>query len=234
MPAEWEQQSAIWLSWPHNRETWPDNLPAAQTEFVELVRTIAEHQCVCVVGKNLASHPDIRELESHPNLRLYDFETNDAWIRDYGPTFVIQSHGPSLRPTLLGVDWNYNAWGGKYPPYDADQDIAQKILESIQTPRAQADLCTEGGAIDANGEGWILTTESCLLNPNRNPQITREQVESEFHARIGATRVLWLPGGETVEGDDTDGHIDQLARFVAPRTIVMATPHTRSSVAAAR
>ena len=161
-----------------------------------------------------------REAESLvgglPNVTLYDIATNDVWARDHGPMFLA---GPPGLP-LAVVDWEYNAWGGKYPPFDLDNDVPRQVAELTGRRRFVPGIILEGGAIDGDGAGTILTTEECLLNPNRNPQLDRGQVEQYLADYCAARKVVWLGGG--IAGDDTDGHIDELARFVGPRTVVCA------------
>jgi agmatine deiminase len=142
--------------------------------------------------------------------------TNDAWARDHGPTFLVGPRGSE--PAL--VDWGYNAWGGKYPPFDLDDQVPKYVAQFTGRRRFEPGIILEGGAIDPNGEGALLTTEECLLNPNRNPGLSRAEVERYLRDYLGARHVLWL--GRGIVGDDTDGHIDELARFVGPRTVVAA------------
>jgi agmatine deiminase len=158
-----------------------------------------------------------RRLAGLHNVTLHDVETNDAWIRDHGPMFLV---GPAGAPPAL-VDWQYNAWGGKYPPFDKDDAVPRTIAEKLAMRRFAPDLVLEGGAIDGNGLGAVLAAETCLLDPRRNPQATRELVERRLADYCGARKTLWLRGGR-IAGDDTDGHIDQLVRFVNPTTVVAA------------
>jgi agmatine deiminase len=249
-PAEWEPHAATWLSWPRNPATWPDHFEPVPGEFAQLVRTIASFEPVNILAGGEAVMRQARELVGDlPNVTLHDIETNDAWCRDHGPTFL-QASGvsrfrpgvgegergrvgdsatsplrpPSLSPPLLPpalIDWEYNAWGGKYPPFDKDNEVPRKIA-ALQGRRVfSPGIILEGGAIEGNGEGVLLTTESCLLNPNRNPQLSREQTEQYLRDYLGVKDIWWLTGGE-IGGDDTDGHIDQIARFVGPRTIVVS------------
>jgi agmatine deiminase len=151
-----------------------------------------------------------------PNVVLHDIATDDVWARDHGPMFLA---GPSsLEPAL--VDWEYNAWGGKYPPFDLDNAVPARVAELTGRRRFTPGIVLEGGAIDTNGQGTLLTTEQCLLNPNRNPQLSRADVERYLRDYCCAKKILWLGGG--IAGDDTDGHIDELARFVGPTTVVAA------------
>lgn len=216
MPAEWERQSAIWLSWPHNRETWPENLDAAQNEFIDLVATIAPAQPVFVMAAGDVLRLARRRLGSIANVTFVDIPTNDAWARDYGPTFVIDSN-----QHLVAVNWYYNAWGGKYPPFDDDQKAARRMAEFLGIDFVALDFCFEGGAIEVNDNAVMLGTRSCSLDPNRNPNISLEQVEKVLGENLGVQTLIWL-SGDAIEGDDTDGHIDQLARFTDRETIVYA------------
>jgi agmatine deiminase len=223
-PAEWEPHAATWLAWPHNRQTWPGKFEPIPPLFAQLVRTIALYETVNVLaGGEVVASQAKRLVGDLNNVVLHDIPTNDAWTRDHGPTFLV---GPAGQPPAL-VDWQYNAWGGKYPPFDKDNDVPRQIAQRLSRRRFTAQLVLEGGGIDGNGCGTVLTTPSCLLNRNRNPGATRGDVERYLHDYLGAEKVLWLSGGEIV-GDDTDGHIDQLARFVSPTVVVAAVeenPH---------
>jgi len=242
-PAEWEPQAAVWLSWPRNPETWPGKFEPVPAEFAQFAKAIAEHEPVHILAGGTVL-PQARELVGDvKSITLHDVETNDSWCRDHGPSFLCGPHapreergstsgqGPSVNAVISRsematmpalVDWEYNAWGGKYPPFDQDNLVPQRIAEITGRRRFAAGIILEGGAIEGNGLGTILTTESCLLNPNRNPQLGRQDLERYLRDFLAARKVLWLRGGE-VAGDDTDGHIDQLARFVGPRTVVCAT-----------
>lgn len=227
MPAEWEPQSAIWLAWPDNRETWPENRVAAQLEFTALVKSLAEMVTVYVMvnqdslgvaRRNLLHHDDF-------NTHLIDIPTNDAWARDFAPTFVLENE-----KQLAAVDWIYNAWGGKYPPFEHDQVAGQKIVSTYQDDDhfirlIDPGLCFEGGAIETNGNGIVLSTHSCAGQKNRNPKIEADhrltRFESAFQQYLGAKDTIWVPGCGII-GDDTDGHIDQLIRFTDSRTLVYA------------
>ena len=222
MPAEWEPQAAIWLSWPHNVETWPQNLAAAQAEFVALVRAISNSQLVRVMVPNREMELAGSQLGEISNVTVVAIDTNDAWARDYAPTFVKDVESDEL----VSIDWYYNAWGAKYPPFDLDQQIASKVAAHLGLRNIAGGLCFEGGAIEINEQGVLMTTESCALDSNRNAGNSRLEVESILIERLGCSEVVWLPGdiGEqkTLVGDDTDCHIDQLARFVDDETIVHA------------
>ena len=222
MPAEWEPQAAVWVSWPHNAETWPTNLNAAQTEFVSFVKAIAKGQIVNVMSPQSELENVTVQLADVLNVNVLNIETNDAWARDYAPTFVKEIESGKL----AAIDWYYNAWGGKYPPFEFDQQVAKKVAHHLSIHHLAGGLCSEGGAIEVNEDGVLLTTESCALNPNRNAGMSKSDVESILHERLGCRQIVWLPGDgqetKTLCGDDTDGHIDQLARFVDNETIVHA------------
>ncbi|TWT82386.1 putative agmatine deiminase [Planctomycetes bacterium CA13] len=156
---------------------------------------------------------------SRGKIELVVAETNDSWVRDYGPTFVFDGEPTSRK--MVGIDWRYNAWGGKYPPWDADDAAASAICDHVGINRIRSSLCLEGGAIETDGKSRLMTTPECVVTNTRNPGWSREQVASELHTQLGVTEIVWLSGGGLV-GDDTDGHIDQLARFVDPENIVVA------------
>lgn len=221
MPAEWERHAATWLSWPHNRETWPGCLDRAEAAMVELAVALAGRERVHV---NVLDHEHERHVAELLGGRVppesvfwHRFPTDDAWIRDHGAVFVVRRGEPD---PLLAVDFDYNAWGGKYPPYDLDRRIASLMAEALDVPCHSPGIVLEGGSVDVDGAGAMLTTEQCLLNDNRNPGLDRAGIEAVLADSLGATRVIWLGSG--IAGDDTDGHIDNLARFVACNTVVTA------------
>lgn len=218
-PAEWEPQSATWIAWPHNRATWPVNFEQIPHAFVNFIAAVAQTQSVHVLTGGEGIHPAAEELlREIANVKLHALPTNDAWIRDYGPTFVRRRDDGSL----VGIDWRYNAWGGKYPPYDRDAQATEAICRWVGCPRSISAMHCEGGGLETDGQGTLLTTSSCLLSATRNPGWTREMVESELRSQLGVTHIVWVDGGGLI-GDDTDGHIDQLARFVEPAKVVVAT-----------
>jgi agmatine deiminase len=223
-PSEWEPQASVWLSWPRNPNTWPGHFDPVPAEFTQFVRLLAEYEPVNILAGGREVMDQARSyVGGRKNVTLHDIPTNDAWCRDHGPTFLSANpKSPIPNPKLALVDWHYNAWGGKYPPFDLDNEVPRRIAELQGRQRFVPGIVMEGGAIDGNGLGCILTTESCLLNPNRNPHLSREQVEQYLCDYLGAKKVLWLKGGE-IAGDDTDGHIDQIARFVNPTTVVVSS-----------
>ena len=208
----------MWMSWPYNVETWPENLSEAQSEFVEFAKTVANCQPVNVMASGRTLQQAELMLDGTHNIELIDIPTNDAWARDYAPTFV-----KDLKYNRLAViDWQYNAWGGKYPPFDDDQKVARRVAELISIGSVSPDLCFEGGAIEINDTGVLLSTRSCALDPNRNPDKSLEDVEKILRHYLGAQQIVWL-SGSAIDGDDTDGHIDQLARFTDEKRIVYAS-----------
>ncbi|HEV3023673.1 MAG TPA: agmatine deiminase family protein [Pirellulales bacterium] len=217
MPAEWERHAATWLSWPHNRDSWPGQFEPIPGVWAELVRLLCEVEAVHILAGGQAVMEEARRLVGHlPNVTLHDIPTNDAWMRDHGPTFLASSSGA---PPAL-VHWGYNAWGGKYPPFDQDQQVPRLVADVLGFRRFEPGIILEGGAIDVNGAGSVLTTEQCLLNPNRNAGLGRDEVARYLADYCAARHVIWLGGG--IVGDDTDGHIDELARFVSQRTVLAA------------
>lgn len=217
MPAEWEPHAATWLSWPHNRDSWPGKFEPVPAIWANLVRVLAEREQVHILAGEGEVWDEARQMVGDvSNVTLHPVRTNDAWTRDHGPTFLV---GPDGAPPAL-VDWQYNAWGGKYPPFDDDQRVAAEVAEITGRRRFAPGIILEGGAVEVDGQGTLLTTEQCLLNPNRNPSLGREEVERYLTDYLNVSRVLWL--GEGIVGDDTDGHIDELARFVRPGLVVAA------------
>ncbi|MEX2138353.1 MAG: agmatine deiminase family protein [Pirellulales bacterium] len=215
MPAEWNAHAATWLAWPHKEASWPGKFEPIPRIYAELVKALAPFEHVNI----LAGEPYLVQqaqalIGNVLNVTFWGIPTNDAWIRDHGPTFLL---GPPDQPPAL-IDWGYNAWGGKYPPFELDDVVPQHIAR-LQSRRVfEPGIILEGGAIEVNGHGTLLTTEQCLLNPNRNPQLSRAAVERYLCDYFNVTNILWL--GRGIEGDDTDGHIDELARFVNPTTVV--------------
>lgn len=220
MPAEWEPHRATWLSWPHKEASWPGKLDVILPVYARFVAELAVSEPVHINVNDAAMEAQARALLTAAgaagSIRFHHFPTNDAWCRDHGAIFVIRE-GPAGRD-LAATDWGYNAWGDKYPPYDLDNQIPAHMADYLGVPRFAGGMILEGGSIDVNGQGVLLTSEQCLLNPNRNPDLTREQIEARLRAFFGVQQILWL--GEGIVGDDTDGHIDDIARFVAPDTIM--------------
>jgi agmatine deiminase len=218
MPAEWEPQTAVWLSWPHKRTTWPRQFRPVPYTFAKIVAAISRFEDVRI---NAASALQARAIKlcaaagaDMTRVTFYPHPTNDAWCRDHGPIFVKNDRTGEVAAT----DWRYNAWGGKYPPFVLDDKIPSRIARTLRLRRFANDMVLEGGSIDVNGRGLLLTSEQCLLNQNRNPHLTREQIEQNLRDTLGVKTILWL--GEGIVGDDTDGHIDDIARFYRPDGII--------------
>jgi agmatine deiminase len=227
MPAEWERHEATWLSWPrHEGISFPDAFDRVMPTFRAMVAALIESESVCINVCNGAHEAEARAvLDGLPMQRItfHRIPTNEPWCRDHGPIFLTRNK----RPRLAIVDWDYNAWGGKYPPCDLDEVVPTHVGEILNAPVFYPRMILEGGSIDVNGEGALLTTESCLLNPNRNPQLTREKIEKRLCDFLGVREILWLAAG--TEGDDTDGHVDNLARFVGRRTVLVVVEEDTGS-----
>lgn len=219
-PAEWEEHEATWLSWPHKEESWPDKLDEIYPYYCEFIKVLSESEFVRinVVDEEMRKFAMDCIMQSGANLENVEFfihPTNDAWCRDHGPAFLINAEAEQKK---VIVDWGYNAWGDKYPPYDLDDDIPTKIGEEFGIPVFYPKIVMEGGSVDFNGKGTLLTSKSCLLNPNRNPHLTQEQIEQYLRDFYGVEQILWVDDG--IVGDDTDGHIDDTIRFVNENTVL--------------
>ncbi len=221
MPAEWAPHRGTWLSWPHRESSWPGRFEPVPAVFAEIVRHLAESEEVHinVADESLEGRARAvlrRSAVPSTSIFFHHHPTNDAWCRDHGPIFVNRTHGGGSEQIIL--DWGYNAWGGKYPPFDDDDRIPSRIGAALGIPVVEPGIVLEGGSIDVNGRGTLLTTESCLLHPNRNGGLGREEIERYLRDYLGVRHILWL--GQGIEGDDTDGHVDDLTRFVDPTTVV--------------
>ena len=218
MPAEWEPHAATWLSWPRREGiSFPDSYDRVVPVLHAMVAALLESEPVNINVGSETHEADARAALadlSGKQLTFHRIPTNEPWCRDHGPIFLTRAE----EPRLAVVDWNYNAWGGKYPPFDLDEVVPTRVAEELGLPVYYPDMVLEGGSIEVNGAGALLTTESCLLNPNRNPQLNRKQIEQRLRDFLGVREIFWL--GDGIEGDDTDGHIDDLTRFVAERTVV--------------
>lgn len=229
MPAEWEAHRGTWLSWPHKEASWPGGFEPIPGIFANIVGHLVPHEEVHINVGDAALEASAREALrgcSVPVASVFFHRnpTNDAWCRDHGPVFVEQESAGRRDQVIL--DWGYNAWGDKYPPYDLDDVVPTRVGAELGIPVMVPGMVLEGGSIDLNGAGTLLTTEQCLLNPNRNPTLSREQIEAALREYLGARHILWL--GEGIEGDDTDGHVDDLTRFVDPVTVVTAVEEDRA------
>jgi agmatine deiminase len=222
MPAEWEPHEATWLSWPRpDGISFPDSYEKVVPTLAAMVHALgtsekvninvcdAEHEAL--VRGHLAA---ARAKSDH--VTFFHIPTNEPWCRDHGPIFLTRKDAPAMAV----VDWGYNAWGWKYPPFDFDDAVPTRVAEQLGMPVYAPGMVLEGGSIDVNGAGTLLTTKSCLLNPNRNPDLKQKEIEKHLCDYLGVKKILWL--GDGIEGDDTDGHVDDITRFVGPSTVVTA------------
>ncbi len=221
-PAEWHLHEATWLSWPHNNESWPGKIEAVYNPYCSFIKAISAEEKVCinVIDQQMEDEAAERLEEadvSFENINFFHHPTNDAWCRDHGPAFVINS---KTKEKAI-VDWGYNAWGEKYPPFDLDNLIPGLIATEMGLKTYNPGIVMEGGSVDFNGKGILLTTTSCLLNKNRNPHLNQRQIEKYLIDYYGVETIWWL--GDGIEGDDTDGHIDDITRFVNEDTVVTVT-----------
>ena len=228
MPAEWEPHKATWLSWPHRDGiSFPDSYDQIPPVLAKMVDGLAESEAVCINVRDDKEEEEVRKQLKKANARVdhvqfFHIPTNEPWCRDHGPIFLVRNK----EPRIVIVDWEYNAWGWKYPPFDLDDDVPTKVGKHLGMEVFHPSMVLEGGSIDVNGTGTLLTTKSCLLNPNRNPDLTKQDIEKRLADYLGVRHILWL--GDGIEGDDTDGHIDDLTRFVDRKTVVTVVEEDQS------
>jgi agmatine deiminase len=226
MPAEWEPHAATWLSWPRREGiSFPDSFERVVPTLRAMVEALLESEPVHINVCDEAHEAEVRAaLEGLPAacLTIHRIPTNEPWCRDHGPIFLTRERVPRLAV----LDWDYNAWGGKYPPCDLDEVVPTRVAAELGVPVFYPHMILEGGSIEVNGAGALLTTEGCLLNPNRNPQLRRAEIEQRLRDYLGVREILWL--GDGIEGDDTDGHIDDLTRFVGERAVVTVVEKDQS------
>jgi agmatine deiminase len=225
MPAEWEPHAATWLSWPRRDGiSFPGSYDQVLPVLAKMVAALGESEPVCINVRDAAQENEIRKVLANGNggggdathVRFQRVPTNEPWCRDHGPIFLTK---PGAANPLIALDWEYNAWGWKYPPFDLDNAVPKKIAAILDNiPVFSPGIVLEGGSIEVNGAGTLLTTESCLLNPNRNPTLKKAEIERYLRDFLCVTNILWL--GDGIEGDDTDGHIDDLTRFVSRTSVV--------------
>ena len=227
-PAEFAPQAATWLSCPHKEASWPGKIDKIYPSYCAFIKELLKGQRVCinVVDEAMQKQAEQWLLLSHidpKSVEFYRHPTNDAWCRDHGPAFLIN---PMAEIPKVIVDWGYNAWGDKYPPYDLDDNIPTLIADMYNIPVYHPGIVMEGGAVDFNGQGTVLTSTACLLNPNRNPHLNQKEIEAYLHHFYGVEQILWVDEG--IVGDDTDGHIDDTARFVSHDTILAVIEHDKA------
>jgi agmatine deiminase len=218
MPAEWEPHAATWLSWPRREGiSFPGSFDRVLPVLRAMVEALIASEQVCINVCNGAHQAEARHvLRDLPmgKITFHRIPTNEPWCRDHGPIFLTRKE----EPRLAVVDWDYNGWGGKYPPYDLDEVVPTRVAELLKIPVFYPRMILEGGSVEVNGAGALLTSEGCLLNKNRNPDLSRNEIEKRLRDMLGVREILWL--GQGTEGDDTDGHVDNLARFVSERTVL--------------
>lgn len=220
MPAEWEPHAATWLSWPRPEGiSFPDAYERVMPTFARMVDALADSEPVCINVWDAAHEAEVRRQLNlngarDAHVRFFRHPAYEPWCRDHGPIFLKREGD---RDPVV-VDWDYNAWGGKYPPHDLDDAVPTHVAELLGLPVYEPGMILEGGSIEVNGSGTLLTTTSCLLNPNRNPHLSQSEIERALRDYLGVSNILWL--GDGIEGDDTDGHIDDLTRFVNRTTVV--------------
>jgi agmatine deiminase len=231
-PPEWHPHRATWFSWPRPEGiSFPDKYHTVPENLARIIKEITPREEIHINVPNGNYECIVREqLKTHgcppKNIFFHHIKTNESWCRDHGPAFVLKRKKGdaslffSAKSDAAIVDWGFNAWGGKYPPYDDDDAVPTRIAEEFRLPVFYPKIIMEGGAVDFNGAGTVLTTESCLLNKNRNPNLSKKQIERYLKDYYGQSHVCWL--GDGIVGDDTDGHVDDLARFINPKTIVIA------------
>lgn len=220
-PAEWIKHRATWLSWPHNKKTWPGKFDKIPSQYALFVKEISENEQVCINICNEKMEKEARALleacgTNLNKIQFYQHPTNDAWVRDHGPAFVIRNN--AIDPKAI-INWSFNAWGEKYA-YELDNKIPEQIANVLHLPLFSPNVIMEGGSVDFNGTGSLITSASCLLNPNRNPSLSKKEIELQLMTFYGVEQVLWISGG--ILGDDTDGHVDDTTRFVSEDTVICA------------
>ena len=249
MPAEWRAHEATWLSWPKDPETWPGRVPQVENIYLQMMTALAPNETINLLVDDEETKHSVRArcmFAGAENIRFHRISTVDSWIRDYGPNFLVSnktSDKLQFVEEVSGVssaeasdklkfvghfvghgvaynNWIFNAWGNKYEKLKQDDSVPQRLESILKAPRFEPGIVMEGGSIEVNGAGCVLTTEQCLLNPNRNPGLSRTDIEQYLKDYLGVAKVLWL--GEGIVGDDTDGHIDDVARFVTENTIICA------------
>ncbi len=222
MPAEWEPHAGTWFTWPRREGiSFPDKYDTVPPVYAELIKYLVQVEDVHVNVWHAEMEAWVRGLLEKgktplARVHFHHFPAYEPWCRDHGPIFLVREQNGKRERAV--VDWGYNAWGNKYPPFDLDDAVPQHVAKLRGLPLFSPGIVMEGGSIEVNGCGTLLTTEACLLNPNRNPDLNKSEIEQHLKDYLGVTNILWLADG--IVGDDTDGHIDDLTRFVSPNTVV--------------
>ena len=225
MPAEWEPHSATWLTWPHNLDTWPgQDMAKIEAVYVQIIKALAKGEKVHLLVNRESDAFRLNKLvkssaSANENIIIFSIPNNDAWIRDYGPNFLVRRSPSNNKKEVAANLWKFDSWGGKYE-WDLDDRVGGTVMDLLEMPRFEPGIVLEGGAIEVNGQGLCITTEQCLLNPNRNGGLEKAEMESYLKRYLGVQEIIWCQGN--IEGDDTDGHIDNLVRFVSPDTVLCA------------
>jgi agmatine deiminase len=228
MPAEWEPHEATWLSWPRpDGISFPDSYERVVPTLAAMVHALAGSEKVfinvCDAEHEALVRSHLAKARAHSeHVTFFHIPINEPWCRDHGPIFITRKEAPRIAI----IDWAYNAWGWKYPPFDFDDVVPTRVAEQLGLPLFTPSMVLEGGSIDVNGTGTLLTTKSCLLNPNRNPDLKQKEIEKHLCDHLGVKKILWL--GDGIEGDDTDGHVDDITRFVGPNAVVTAIEEDES------
>jgi agmatine deiminase len=212
-PAEWEPHARCLMSWPHREDLWEDMLEVVQQEYASVAKAVAQFEPVLMVA-NPGSGAEAQR-QCGDGIEVIEFPIDDAWTRDNGPIFVVEEE------RLVGLDFRFNGWGEKIPPWDKDDALPEPLCEYLEVKRRPVDMVLEGGAIITDGEGTLITTEQCLLNPNRNPDMSRSEIEAVLRESLGVKKIIWLPG--VVEDDITDGHVDGVVAYLAPAKVMVET-----------
>lgn len=214
MPAEWENRSLTFMEWPVREGLWPDGFEDARRGYSQIAKAIAEFEDLIMLTR-----PDQvmnAKKMCGEKVKIFPIEHDDSWMRDNGPTFIINKNNE-----IAGINWKFNAWGEKYIPYDKDNEVAKKVLNSLNIPSFDAPIVLEGGSIHVDGDGTLLTTKQCLLNKNRNPELSKSDIENILKDYLAIEKIIWLNNG--LYGDETDGHVDNVACFAKPGVIVIQT-----------
>ncbi|MEU6819390.1 agmatine deiminase family protein [Streptomyces atriruber] len=216
MPAEWSEHDGCLMAWPTRVDLWDDVLDQVQDEYAHVARAIAEFEPVTMVAP--PGHGEGARARCGDTVDVIELPLDDSWFRDSAPLFVLDGSG-----RRAGVDFRFNAWGRKHHPYDSDDRISGLLLDRLDVTRIHSDMILEGGSITVDGEGTLITTEQCLLHPNRNPGMSRAEIEAELKSRLGVEKVIWLPYGGLLD-TETDGHVDGVCAFAAPGRVVVSLP----------
>jgi agmatine deiminase len=230
MPAEWAKHEATWLSWPKNPLTFPKEIiESIENTYCQMIKALTEGEIVKILVNDEATERRVAEMVEKAGavmrrVKIMRIVSSDVWIRDYGPTFVLNKASGQR----AAVKWHFNAWGGKYDDLLYDDKTGEEVVKAAGGPVFRPDIVLEGGSIEVNGLGTVLVTEQCLLNKNRNPKLTKQQIEDTVNQHLGTSNMIWLKSG--IDGDDTDGHVDDFARFVSPDHVLCAFATTKKGM----